>query len=223
MNTQPGTDSDADLFGPRLNTDLMFSSATDEWSTPQWLFDALDKEFGFTLDPCSNGGNARCARAYSVADSGLLKDWGTETVFMNPPYSQCSVWMHKAYAAAQHGATVVCLVPARTDTAWWHSYAMKGEIRLLRGRLRFGTAKAGAPFPSAIVVFRPDSFSLTTWEPDHANPRPNAPAAERRRATRLWPVLMPVLRRPGHGYPRRRWQGTGALRPLRPCRVHRRR
>ncbi len=153
-----------DLWGNALNTDVMFSQATDEWPTPQWLFEALDKEFGFTLDPCSDGSNAKCARFYSVRDSGLLKDWGTETVFMNPPYSQCQAWMHKAYAAAQAGATVVCLVPARTDTAWWHHYAMKGEIRLLRGRLKFGDAQNSAPFPSAVIVFRPQAFTLTAWQ-----------------------------------------------------------
>lgn len=138
---------------------------TDIWSTPQWLYDALDKEFGFTLDPCSDGTNAKCAKFFSLTDGALLKDWGTETVFMNPPYSQCQEWMQKAYSAAQHGATVVCLVPSRTDTDWWHRYAMKGEIRLLRGRLRFGEATANAPFPSAVIVFRPREFNLIAWEP----------------------------------------------------------
>lgn len=148
-----------------MNTDLMFSSASDVHSTPQWLFDALDKEFGFTLDPCSDGSNAKCKKFFSIHDSGLHKDWGNETVFMNPPYSQCLDWMRKAYSAAQCGATVVCLVPSRTDTEWWHRYAMKGEIRFLRGRLRFGDATTNAPFPSAIIVFRPKEFVLVAWEP----------------------------------------------------------
>ena len=147
-----------------METDLMFSQKTDVWSTPQWLFDALDKEFGFTLDPCSDGTNAKCERFFSVHDSGLLKEWGAETVFMNPPYSQCKEWMRKAYDSAQEGATVVCLVPARTDTEWWHRYAMKGEIRLLKGRLKFGDAKNGAPFPSAVIVFRPRAFHLVAWD-----------------------------------------------------------
>lgn len=147
-----------------MDTGLMFSHATDVWGTPQWLFDSLDKEFGFTLDPCSDGTNAMCANFYSIHDSGMLKDWGTETVFMNPPYSQCEEWMRKAYGAAQGGATVVCLVPARTDTEWWHRYAMKGEVRLLKGRLKFGDAANSAPFPSAIVVFRPREFVLTAWD-----------------------------------------------------------
>jgi site-specific DNA-methyltransferase (adenine-specific) len=142
----------------------MFSQQTDVWGTPQWLFDALDKEFGFTLDPCSDGTNALCEKFHSIHDSGLLKDWGTETVFMNPPYSEYEEWMRKAYGAAQDGATVVCLVPARTDTEWWHRYAMKGEIRLLKGRLKFGDAVNSAPFPSAVVVFRPREFKLIAWE-----------------------------------------------------------
>jgi len=151
-----------------MDTEVMFSHATDVWSTPKWLFDALDKEFGFTLDPCSDGTNAMCAKFYSIHDSGMLKDWGTETVFMNPPYSECLEWMRKAYGAAQEGATVVCLVPSRTDTEWWHRFAMKGEIRLLRGRLKFGDATNSAPFPSAVVVFRPKAFALTAWAPEAA-------------------------------------------------------
>ena len=73
--------------------------------------------------------------------------------------------MRKAYGAAQEGATVVCLVPSRTDTDWWHRYAMKGEVRLLRGRLRFGDAEANAPFPSAVIVFRPRAFAFVAYEP----------------------------------------------------------
>lgn len=147
-----------------MNTEPMFSSESDEWDTPQWFYDALNKEFGFTLDPCTNGGNAKCERFYTAKDAPLNRDWGTETVFMNPPYSECADWMRKAYGAAQEGATVVCLVPSRTDTDWWHRYAMKGEIRLIRGRLKFGNAENSAPFPSAVIVFRPRAFKLTTME-----------------------------------------------------------
>ncbi len=135
---------------------------TDVWGTPQWLFDALDKEFGFTLDPATDGTNAKCSRFFTEETNGLLQDWGTETVFVNPPYSECEAWMLKAYKAAQNGATVVCLVPVRTDTNWWHRYAMKGEIRFLRGRLKFGDATDPAPFPSAVIVFRPWEFKLVS-------------------------------------------------------------
>ena len=145
-----------------MDTTPHFSSESDEWATPQWLFDALDKEFGFTLDPCSSDENSKCNHHHTMYDSGLLKDWAHDTVFMNPPYSECNAWMAKAYGAARDGAIVVCLVPSRTDTKWWHSYAMRGEIRFLKGRLKFGDAKDSAPFPSAIVVFRPAAFQLSS-------------------------------------------------------------
>ena len=143
---------------------LLQPAETDVWSTPQWLYDALHKEFGFTLDPCSNANNAKCERFYTIQENGLLRSWGTETVFMNPPYSEVDTWMRRAYGAALEGATVVCLIPARTDTSWWHDYAMKGEVRLLRGRLKFGEAENSAPFPSAVIVFRPKEFKLVSYE-----------------------------------------------------------
>lgn len=148
-----------------MNTDVLFSSANDVWGTPQYLFYALHKEFGFMLDPCSNGQNQKCARHFTELDNGLMQDWGSERVFMNPPYSRVRDWMRKAYSAANDGATVVCLVPSRTDTDWWHSYAMKGEIRFIKGRLKFGDAVNSAPFPSAIIVFRPRGFKLVGYEP----------------------------------------------------------
>lgn len=132
----------------------MMTSKTPEWETPQALFDELNREFGFTLDPCSNDDNAKCARYYTKADNGLLKSWLGHTVFMNPPYGrEITHWMEKAYLESKN-ATVVCLVPARTDTKWWHEYAIHGDIRFLRGRLKFGNGKNSAPFPSAIVIFR---------------------------------------------------------------------
>ncbi len=143
---------------------LLKQPETDVWATPQWLYDALNREFGFTLDPCSDGTNAKCKRFYSYLDNGLLKDWGTESVFMNPPYSEVDEWMRKAYGSAQEGATVVCLIPSRTDTQWWHEYAMKGEIRFIKGRLKFGDAENSAPFPSAIIVFRPKAFRLESYD-----------------------------------------------------------
>lgn len=133
-----------------------FSSATPEWYTPRDFFDVLNKEFGFTLDPCCTHENATCGKHFTEQDNGLSQDWSGDIVFMNPPYGRTiKQWMKKAYESSLSGATVVCLVPARTDTAWWHDYAMKGEYRLLRGRLKFGGAKTNAPFPSAVVIFRP--------------------------------------------------------------------
>jgi site-specific DNA-methyltransferase (adenine-specific) len=150
----------------RTVANIHFSSKTDEWPTPQWLFDALDREFGFSLDPCSTDANAKCRKHFTRAEDGLRQSWVGETVFMNPPYGeQIGRWMAKAHhAATEEHATVVCLVPARTDTKWWHAFAMKHEIRLLRGRLRFGEASASAPFPSAIVVMRPGTFRLRAYD-----------------------------------------------------------
>lgn len=132
-----------------------FSSETDVWATPQDFFEQLNAEFGFDLDPCALPDNAKCARYFTPDDDGLAQSW-VGRVFMNPPYGRTiGQWMRKAFESAQAGATVVCLVPARTDTAWWHDYAARGEVRFIRGRLKFGNAKTSAPFPSAVVIFRP--------------------------------------------------------------------
>ena len=132
-----------------------FSSERDTWETPQALFDELDREFAFTLDPCCLPETAKCAKFYTPKEDGLAQSWAGERVFMNPPYGrEIGKWIRKAYEEAQCGAVVVCLIPSRTDTAWWHDYCMKGEVRFLRGRVRFGGHKTGAPFPSVVVVFR---------------------------------------------------------------------
>ncbi|HXU02151.1 MAG TPA: DNA N-6-adenine-methyltransferase [Polyangia bacterium] len=135
-----------------------FSSARHDWATPPDLFARLDREFGFTLDVCALPENTKCARFFTPDDDGLAQDWGAETCWMNPPYGSDIVrWMRKAFAASLAGATVVCLVPSRTDTGWWHDFAMRAhERRFLRGRVRFVGATSGAPFPSAVVVFRSD-------------------------------------------------------------------
>lgn len=141
-------------------TNVHFSSQSSEWATPDYVFDHLDNEFHFTLDPCSTHDNAKCAQHYTTAEDGLSKHWGRNVVFMNPPYGRAiRLWMAKAKDAADKGATVVCLVPARTDTNWWHTFAMQGEIRLIKGRLKFNNHKHSAPFPSAIVIFRPSAVT----------------------------------------------------------------
>lgn len=133
-----------------------FSSATDDWATPQDFFDKLNNQFRFTLDVCASEGNAKCARFFTRDDDGLSKSW-EGIAWMNPPYGRgIDQWMRKAYESArENGATVVCLVPARTDTRWWQNYASKGEVFFVPGRLKFGDAKANAPFPCAVVIFRP--------------------------------------------------------------------
>jgi site-specific DNA-methyltransferase (adenine-specific) len=131
-----------------------FSSGSAEWSTPLWLYDALNAKFHFTLDPCATTENAKCQNFFTAQVDGLAQDWGHNVVFMNPPYGRVIArWMRKAFESAQQGAVAVCLVPARTDTRWWHQYAMRGHVCFLRGRLKFGGARHGAPFPSAIVIF----------------------------------------------------------------------
>lgn len=131
-----------------------FSSKTDEWETPLDVFRPLNVRFGFTLDVCATPQNTKCKRYFTRKEDGLKQDWGTETCWMNPPYGrEIGKWMRKAYETGKRGGVVVCLVPSRTDTAWWHDYAMKGTITFLRGRLKFGGHKNAAPFPSAIVVF----------------------------------------------------------------------
>jgi phage N-6-adenine-methyltransferase len=125
------------------------------WSTPQHFYDALHQEFGFQTDVCEIEENAKCAKFFSPSDDGLAQQW-TGVCWMNPPYGRViGHWMRKAYDSSQDGAIVVCLVPARTDTKWWHDYAIKGEIRFIRGRLKFGGHTNSAPFPSAIIIFRP--------------------------------------------------------------------
>ena len=140
----------------RKNHKVHFTSTTDEWATPQWLFDYFSTEFDFTLDVCSTDENAKCPRHFTRKDDGLSTNWVNETIWMNPPYGRTiGKWVRKAWESSLQGATVVCLLPSRTDTKWWHQYCMKGEIRFIKGRLKFGDSKNSAPFPSAIVIFRP--------------------------------------------------------------------
>lgn len=136
-------------MGGKLNAGMM-SSATDEWATPQDFFDGLNQEFGFGLDVCATAENAKCDAYYTKEQDGLTQAWNEASAvcWMNPPYGrQISKWMKKAYEESQKGATVVCLVPARTDTAWWHDYAMRGSVRFVRGRLKFGGGQKQRPFP----------------------------------------------------------------------------
>ena len=140
-----------------MNTKLMFSSEKDDWETPQDLFDELDDEFHFTLDAASSDLNAKCEKHYTVEDDGLSQSWAGNNMFLNPPYGRnMKDWMRKAYEESQaENTTVVVLVPARTDTAWFHDYVYgKAELRFLRGRLKFGGCENSAPFPSLVVVYR---------------------------------------------------------------------
>ena len=139
--------------------DTMFSSKTDLWATPQEFFDELDAEFHFTLDPCATPENAKCKKFYTRQENGLQKNWGGGggIVFCNPPYGrEIYKWVKKCYEESKKpGTTVVLLIPARTDTRYFHEfiYHKAREIRLIKGRLKFGNATASAPFPSMVVVF----------------------------------------------------------------------
>lgn len=136
-----------------MNIESMFSSATDMWETPQDFFDAYNKVYNFDLDVCATAQNAKCKKYFTKEQDGLKQDW-IGNCWMNPPYGREIIkWMRKAYESSLTGATVVCLVPARTDTIWWHEYAVNGQITFIRGRLKFGSAKNSAPFPSAVVIF----------------------------------------------------------------------
>jgi phage N-6-adenine-methyltransferase len=141
-----------------MNTEVMFSSKTDEWETPQDLFDELNREFIFSLDVCANENNHKCADWFNKQDNGLEKKWSENSIscWMNPPYGREILhWVKKAYETSLLGSTVVCLLPARTDTKWFHEYILdKAEIRFIKGRLKFGGSKKSAPFPSMIVIFR---------------------------------------------------------------------
>lgn len=146
----------------------MFSRASDEWATPRHVYDELDNEFAFQCDCAASQANAKYDIWYGLDHpdpsrrDALSNPWGPMVCWLNPPYSRCRDFIVKAALEAQEGATVVCLVPARTDTAWWHEYVWdtkkhkprkRVEVRFIKGRLKFGDAKSGAPFPSVIVIF----------------------------------------------------------------------
>ena len=149
-----------------MNTEVMFSSKTDLWETPQDLFDRLDVEFGFDLDACALPQNAKCERYYTPDMDGLSQPWDG-VVWCNPPYGRnIGKWVQKAHEENRRNNNyIVMLLPARTDTKWFHDYILsKAEIRFIRGRLKFGGAKNSAPFPSMVVVFRPKMEMLEGME-----------------------------------------------------------
>jgi site-specific DNA-methyltransferase (adenine-specific) len=133
----------------------MRTSARQDWRTPDALYATLDREFAFTLDAAADAENTRTAAHRSRTDDGLLASWAGERVWLNPPYRDCRLWVRKARQEAERGAVVVCLIPARCDTAWWIEDVVPHatEVRFIRGRLRFKGALNSAPFPSCVVVF----------------------------------------------------------------------
>lgn len=144
-----------------MNAEALFSRKSVLWETPQDLFDKLDAEFHFDLDACALPENAKCARHYTPEQDGLSQPW-EGAVWCNPPYGRgVGAWVQKAVQSALEGATVVMLLPARTDTKWFHQWIYRrAEIRFLSGRLKFGGAKNSAPFPSMVVAFGKDWWKI---------------------------------------------------------------
>lgn len=142
--------------------ETMFSSKTNEWATPQSFFDKLNGIYGpFTLDAAASDDNYKVVNYYTQADDSLSQNWEGNRVFLNPPYGRAlKDWVRKGYEEGQkENTTVVMLIPARTDTKYWHEWVMKAdEIRFVRGRIKFGDGSNSAPFPSAVVVFRKTAF-----------------------------------------------------------------
>jgi len=135
--------------------DKKFESATVEWPTPQEMFDEYDKEFNFSLDVAATAENAKCDKYYTKEDDGLSQVWDG-VCWCNPPYGrEMPKWLIKAIKETWRGVTTVCLIPARTNTRWFHDYCLKyGEVRFIKGRPKFGGADHGLPQPLALVVFR---------------------------------------------------------------------
>ena len=136
-----------------------YSSESNEWYTPKWLYDRLDKEYNFTLDPCATKESAKCDKYYTIEDDGLEQSWANETAFVNPPYGNAiKYWVEKAYRESLRGAVVVMLIPSRTETQYWHDYIMKyaHKVMFFNKRIKFERLNEetnSAPFPSALVVF----------------------------------------------------------------------
>lgn len=134
----------------------LLSSNSDEWATPKKIYDALNSEFEFSLDPCSTKDNHKCPTYFTKEQDGLLQNWGGYRVYCNPPYGrQIYKWVEKAYNENKKGVFVVLLLPARTDTKWFHEFIYnKHEIRFIKGRLKFNDGKNSAPFPSMVVIMK---------------------------------------------------------------------
>jgi len=139
----------------KQSTQVMFSSKSDEWSTPNELFVKLDRHWGFTLDPCASDDNHKCEKYYTIETDGLAQSWEGETAFVNPPYGDIKAWVKKCHDETKDGkAIAVLLIPSRTDTRYFHEYCMKAShIYFVKARLKFSGHTNSAPFPSMIVAF----------------------------------------------------------------------
>jgi site-specific DNA-methyltransferase (adenine-specific) len=145
-----------------MMTPGLYSSNKSDWSTPKWLFDEIDAVFHFTLDVAADMFNCKCNKWFGPNENGLKQDWSNEVCWMNPPYGrEIGKWVEKARTESIRGATVVCLLPARTDTKWFHNSIVSwaNYIGFIKGRISFGSydgdgyKESPAPFPSMLVVF----------------------------------------------------------------------
>lgn len=148
-----------------MDKTVLYSSVKDDWETPRILFDKLNAEFRFTLDPASNGKNVKCPKFYTPETDGLVQSWSGERVFLNPPYGRdIAKWMQKCYSEfVIHNCPIIAvLVPARTDTEWFHNYVFPyvSEMRFIKGRVKFSEAKNVAPFPSVILIYQKTDLPL---------------------------------------------------------------
>ncbi len=132
---------------------ILFSSNKEDWETPQWLFEQLNKKYNFDIDVCASDLNHKCKKYYSINENGLEQEWNGN-IWCNPPYGRkIGDWVKKGYESSLRGNIVVMLLPSRTDTKWFQDYCLKGNLTFIRGRLKFSNSDTGAPFPSVIVVF----------------------------------------------------------------------
>ena len=167
--TIDASDRSAVVTAAKVRNNGRYNGNGRHWATPPEVYEPLDREFQFTLDPCCTPETAKCAKFYTEADDGLARDWGTERVFMNPPYGrEVYAWTRKARESAARGALVVGLLPASTDLSWWHDDVVGAgaEVRYIRGRVRFltgGPYRASGFFASVVVVWRP---AAATGGPD---------------------------------------------------------
>lgn len=133
----------------------LFTSNSTEWETPQYFYNSLNTEFSFELDPCATDSNHKCSKYFTSEQDGLIQDWGNYRVYCNPPYGRgIDKWVCKC---SNHRGLAVMLLPARTDTRWFHTYIYNKpnvEVRFIKGRLKFGDSDNSAPFPSMVVIFR---------------------------------------------------------------------
>ena len=143
------------------DNNVLFSRSSDEWETPQYLFDLLNEKYHFMIDIAASDENHKCNWYITKYTDGLLMKW-PNSVWCNPPYSSISSWVGKAFMESKTGSRTVMLIPSRTDTRWFHNFIYNKpsvSIEFIKGRLRFSGAKYNAPFPSMIVIFHPIDYS----------------------------------------------------------------